>query len=82
MAATLANESHFDNVVEEFITALDKNFASTGKVCDFTIWSEYFTYDMITDVVFGKAFGFCRTASDVGGGIRDLRQMLNLSPLL
>ncbi|KAL7268893.1 hypothetical protein RUND412_008467 [Rhizina undulata] len=82
MMSTLQNEKYFDNVIQEFITAIDKNFASVGKVCDFTIWSEYFTYDMITDLVFGESFGFCRMAKDVGGGLRDLRQMLNLSPLL
>ncbi|KAI5780407.1 cytochrome P450 [Geopyxis carbonaria] len=82
MMATLKNESYFDAVVKEFVTALDKNFSSIGKICNFTIWSEFFAYDMITDLVFGKSFGFSRTASDVGGGIRDLRQMLNLSPFL
>lgn len=69
-------------MIRSFIQGLDKNFASTGKLCDFTLWSEYFTYDMITDYVFGKAFGFCEAAKDVGGGIRDLRQMLALSPFL
>lgn len=37
---------------------------------------------MITDLVFGKAFGFCKAGYDVKGGLRDLRQMLDLSPLL
>lgn len=37
---------------------------------------------MITDIVFGKSFGFCNAARDVEGGLRDLRQMLNLSPFL
>jgi cytochrome P450 len=82
MMATLKNEKYFDNVVEELIAGIDKNFASISKVCDWTAWSEYFAYDMITDYVFGKAFGFCKSATDVNGGIRDLRQMLNLSPLL
>lgn len=82
MTATLKNERYFDAVIKDFITALDKNFAQTGKKCNFTVWSEYFTYDMITDLVFGESFGFCKAARDVEGGLRDLRQMLNLSPFL
>ncbi|RPB15098.1 cytochrome P450 [Morchella conica CCBAS932] len=82
MTAILKSEKYFDAVIKDFITALDKNFAQTGKKCNFTVWSEYFTYDMITDIVFGKSFGFCNAARDVEGGLRDLRQMLNLSPFL
>lgn len=82
MTSTLKNEQYFDAVINDFITALDKNFAQTGKKCNFTVWSEYFTYDMITDLVFGESFGFCKAARDVQGGLRDLRQMLNLSPFL
>lgn len=37
LAATLKNEKYFDNVIHDFITALDKNFASVGKICDFTV---------------------------------------------
>ncbi|PWW75713.1 cytochrome P450 [Tuber magnatum] len=82
MTATLTAESHFDNIIRDFILALDKNFAQKGSVCDFTIWSEYFTYDMITDLVFGEAYGFCKTGLDFDGSLKDLRQMLNLSPFL
>ncbi|PUU75359.1 cytochrome P450, partial [Tuber borchii] len=56
MTATLMAEAHFDNVIKDFILALDRNFAQKGGVCNFTIWSEYFTYDMITDLVFGEAY--------------------------
>lgn len=82
LTAILKSEQYFDAVINEFITALDKNFAQTGKKCNFTVWSEYFTYDMITDLVFGESFGFCKAGKDVEGGLRDLRQMLNLSPFL
>lgn len=37
LAATLKNERYFDNVIKDFISALDKNFASVGKICDFTV---------------------------------------------
>jgi hypothetical protein len=40
MMATLKNEKYFDNVVEELIAGIDKNFASISKVCDWTAWSE------------------------------------------
>ena len=82
MTATLMAEAYFDNIIKDFILALDRNFAQKGSVCDFTIWSEYFTYDMITDLVFGEAYGFCKTGIDVDGSLKDLRQMLLLSPFL
>lgn len=82
MTTTLAAEAHFDTIINDFILALDRNFAQKESVCDFTIWSEYFTYDMITDLVFGEAYGFCKTGLDVDGSLRDLRQMLLLSPFL
>jgi hypothetical protein len=82
LTATLANEPYFDEVIKDFITALDAEFAQTGKVCDFTVWSEYFTYDMISNLVFGESFGFCKTGTDVDGSLRDLRQMLLMSPIL
>jgi len=82
LTATLMAEAHFDSIIKDFILALDRNFAQKARVCDFTVWSEYFTYDMITDLVFGEAYGFCKTGLDVDGSLKDLRQMLLLSPFL
>jgi hypothetical protein len=82
LTATLANEKYIDAIIADFIKALDATYAQTGKECNFTVWSEYFTYDVISDLVFGEAYGFCKTGTDVDGSLRDLRQMLLLSPFL
>src|SRR5690606_146665 len=39
---------------------------------DFGPWSQYFAYDVVSELVFGKPFGFTKTASDVAGLIRSL----------
>lgn len=37
---------------------------------DFTTWPAYFTYDVLSELCFGKAFGFSQAQGDINGLIQ------------
>jgi hypothetical protein len=46
-------------------------FADTGAKFDVCDWSVFMAYDIVSEIGFGRAFGFVDAAADVGGLIRD-----------
>ncbi|KAG0136862.1 cytochrome P450 [Tuber indicum] len=72
-------ESYVDALVSAWISALSSEFtvAKTSlKSCDFARWSQFLTYDVISELAFGKAFGFIATRSDYKQYIASLQQAL------
>ncbi|KAF7538220.1 hypothetical protein G7Z17_g12677 [Cylindrodendrum hubeiense] len=57
-------EPKIDKNVLAFIQLL-KNYAAEKKVVDFGRKAQFFTLDVISDLAFGKPFGFLETDSDV-----------------
>ncbi|RPA86367.1 cytochrome P450 [Ascobolus immersus RN42] len=69
-------ESDIDILVLELIKQLDTRFATTGKACDFALWAQYFAYDVVADVAFGKPLGFIEAGSDVGQLVENFHRSL------
>jgi hypothetical protein len=63
-----ALESTIDKQITSFIDLIDSKYISTTSTfrpLDFARIAQFFTLDVISDVAFGRAFGFLTTDSDV-----------------
>ncbi|RPA95918.1 cytochrome P450 [Choiromyces venosus 120613-1] len=78
-SAVLQMESYIDTLVSAWIHALSSEFTAAKtsfKSCDFARWSQFLTYDVISELAFGKAFGFIATRSDYKQYIASMQQAL------
>lgn len=61
-------ERNIDNQIANLVSLIERKYISTGggyRPMDFARIAQYFTLDVITDVAFGRAFGYVTTDSDV-----------------
>ncbi|KAJ6031441.1 hypothetical protein N7540_002173 [Penicillium herquei] len=63
-----------DHRIGDWLSKLDKRFAETGDAFDFSWWSVYLAYDVISEVGYGAPFGFIEQGKDVANLIRSLHQ--------
>ena len=69
-------EPIIDRRVEAWLKQLDTKFAATRNTFDFSMWATYLVFDIISEVAFGKPFGFVDEARDVSGLIHGWHQGL------
>ncbi|KAI9869784.1 MAG: hypothetical protein M1830_005090, partial [Pleopsidium flavum] len=65
-------ERGIDNQVHDLVKLIERKYLSSGSVLhalDFAKLAQYFTLDVITDIAFGKAFGFLSRDEDLYGYI-------------
>ena len=60
-------EPLLDSTTAVFLSRLDELYASTGKVCDFGKWLQWYAFDVIGELTFSKRLGFLEKAHDVEG---------------
>lgn len=53
-------------LVNEFLEHID-GFAERGEEFDLVEWMNHLTFDLISDLGYGKKFGFMATGGDVNG---------------
>lgn len=62
----MTNVRKMEDHVNEHVLRLVKQLDSfSGEIFDYAPWAQYFAYDVVSDVAFGKAFGFLPTGTDV-----------------
>ena len=62
-------EPLLDSTTAVFMSRLDELFASTGKVCDMSVWLQWYAFDVIGELTFSKRLGFMEKAKDIDGVI-------------
>lgn len=72
MTTVLEYEPFVDTTTVLFINRLDELYASTGQVCDFGKWLQYYAFDVIGEMTFSKRFGFLEKEEDIDGIIQSL----------
>lgn len=50
-----------------FLDETAKRHADTGVPLDFTLWLQYFAFDVIHEIAYSKPMGFIKKAGDIGG---------------
>ncbi|RAH85193.1 cytochrome P450 [Aspergillus japonicus CBS 114.51] len=75
-------EPFLDKSIQEFISALDTRFASTGKVCDLSDYIHFFAFDAIMDLAFSNRVGFVEQGKDVNSIIESLTELFNVTRIM
>ena len=75
-------ESDVDESVREIITIFREKFARTGQALDFACWAQWFVYDLVSHLGFGRAIGFVKEGRDVNGLIQAFHDMGPLAGLV
>lgn len=58
-------EPYIDEQIVSLVKHLYNRFAKTGAPCDFSEWTQFFAYDVITNIAFGGSVGFMESGTDV-----------------
>ncbi|RPA73663.1 cytochrome P450 [Ascobolus immersus RN42] len=75
-------ETSVDAIVVSLLHQLNTRFAAQKKACDFALWAQYFAYDVVTDVAFGRAVGFVEAGKDVAGLVGNFHRNLPVGNIL
>jgi hypothetical protein len=69
-------EEFVDVRLVEMMGVFDSRFVQQNTPCDFAIWAQYVAYDIVSDIVFGKRFGFVKAGEDVADLIKNFHMSL------
>lgn len=72
MSSILTMEDQIDSLILHWESRLNEE-VQNGRPFDLSRWTNYFTMDLITELAFGKAFGFLANAGDVAGVMTQLQ---------
>ena len=75
-------EGEVDDHIEELCSLFREKFAKTKLPLDFACWAQWFVYDLVTQLGFGKAVGFVKEGKDVGGLIQSFHDMAPMAGLV
>ena len=75
-------EGEVDVHIAELCGIFRARFAQTGKPLDFACWAQWFVYDLVTQLGFGKPVGFVKQGKDVEGLIQSFHDMAPMAGLV
>ena len=82
MSTQMQYEPFFDSTNEVFLDQTEKRFAGTGEVCNFYRWLQFYTFDVIGDMVYSKRHGFLESNTDVDDIVRDSARLFDYAALV
>ncbi|KAK1703418.1 cytochrome P450 [Colletotrichum acutatum] len=71
MGNVVALEKGVDELIKALLGRLDK-FAAGQEVCDIGMWLQFYAFDVIGKITFGRPLGFLSEEKDVDGIIKSL----------
>jgi cytochrome P450 len=74
MTSLLDYEPFVDSTSRTLVEQLTRQYANTGRVCDFGEWLQWYAFDVIGEMTFSNRFGFLEQAKDVGNIIQTLNK--------
>lgn len=79
MSAMVQYESMIDETTLLFLDQTEKLFASSGAICDFSRWLQFYAFDVIGAITYTKRHGFIERNEDVDGILKGLGRIFNYS---
>ncbi len=67
MSALVQYEPFVDNTTKIFLKQTESVFANEDRPCDFTQWLQFYAFDVIGEITYGKRHGFIEKNEDVEG---------------
>ena len=82
MSSLIQYESMVDDVLQLYLDRTEQLYAKSGTICDFSIWLQYYAFDVIGMITYGKRLGFLDRGEDVGNVISALDDHLGYASLV
>lgn len=76
MTSLIHYEPLVDSTTRMFLSQTERLYADTGVSCDFARWLQFYAFDVIGEVTWGKRVGFLESNEDVGGIVEFLGEFL------
>ncbi|USP79488.1 hypothetical protein yc1106_06762 [Curvularia clavata] len=70
MSAQMQYEPIFDSVNHLFLQKTQERFSNTGEYCDFYQWLQFYTFDVIGELVYSRRHGFLESNHDIEGIVK------------
>ncbi|RYP59434.1 hypothetical protein DL771_010899 [Monosporascus sp. 5C6A] len=82
MSALVQYEPFVDNTTKLFLRQTEKLFANNPEGCNFTQWLQFFAFDVIGEITYGKRHGFVEKNQDIDGIVDYLSKLfLYVAPI-
>jgi len=75
MSALVQYEPFVDNTTRLFLTQTERLFADNPEGCDFPRWLQFYAFDVIGEITYGKRHGFIEKNEDVEGIVAYLSKL-------
>ncbi|KAI1263268.1 cytochrome P450 [Xylariaceae sp. FL1019] len=75
MSALVQYEPFVDNTLKLFFEQTERLFAGRPEGCDFVRWLQFYAFDVIGEVTYGKRHGFVEKNEDIDGIVSYLSNM-------
>lgn len=77
MTALVQYEPLVDETTEKFLDQTEALFSSRNAVCNFSQWLQYYAFDVIGQITYGKRHGFVERGEDVDGMVEYLGKLFS-----
>lgn len=77
MSTLIQYEPFVDSTTELFLEQTEKLFAKTAESCDFSRWLQFYAFDVIGEMTYGKRHGFLEQNEDIEGIIDYISKLFN-----
>jgi hypothetical protein len=67
MSSLIQYEKSVDSTTMVFLQQTKRLYATTGAVCDFATWLQFYAFDVIGEMTYSKRHGFIDEARDIDG---------------
>ncbi|KAI3548812.1 uncharacterized protein CCOS01_13119 [Colletotrichum costaricense] len=74
--SNVAKSEQYIDACGDLLTERLAKFADTGKPCDIGEWLHWYTFDIIGELFYGRAFGFLDEGKDQNDWIKSLDKMI------
>ncbi|KAK4155691.1 cytochrome P450-like protein [Chaetomidium leptoderma] len=82
MSALVQYEPFVDNTTKLFLKQTERLFIDKAGPCDFTQWLQFYAFDVIGEITYGKRHGFIERNEDVDGIVAYLTKLfLYVAPI-
>ncbi|GME25238.1 cytochrome p450 [Neofusicoccum parvum] len=82
MSALVSYEPLVDSTVNYFLDQTDKLFASSGEVCNFNRWLQFFAFDVIGELTWSKRLGYVEKNEDIDNIVGFLAKFLSYAAVV
>ncbi|KXJ84892.1 cytochrome P450 [Microdochium bolleyi] len=75
MSALVQYEPFVDNTTRLFLSQTERLFADNSQGCDFPRWLQFYAFDVIGEITYGKRHGFIKKNEDIDGIVAYLSKL-------